>query len=131
MLCRLMSQVQQHLAEEGVVRSVASPSLWQELVADLWDQRLPHLREDADLYGNQAFLFDPHTGRYGFEDGSDLESEGELIDDFMQEEQESPATVPEESFAVIHEERMVPAVVARLSGEEEGEGTPPDSRLHA
>ena len=118
-----MSQVQHQLGAEG---GVASPTpLWQELVADLWDKRLPHLREDADLYGNEAFVFDPYTGRYGFEDGSDVESEGELIDDLIQEEEKSPATLPEESFAVIPEEEVVPAVVVKLSGEEEGKGRAP------
>ena len=48
---------------------------WREFVADLWEERLPHLREE--VYN----VYDPQTGRYGFQDGS--EYEGELKDNLM------------------------------------------------
>ena len=54
---------------------------WREFVADLWKERLPHLREY--VYG--AFVYDPHTGRYGFQVGSEYDSEWELMDDLMNE----------------------------------------------
>ena len=119
--CRLVSQVQHQLVQEGAVEDLASPNLlWKELVADLWDKRLPNLRE-ANLYGNGAFVFDPYTGRYGFDDGSDVDSKRELIDDLMQEEEKPPATLPEESCTDIPEESVAPAEVVKL-GEEKGEG---------
>ena len=52
---------------------------WSEFVADLWSVRLSHLREET--FGDGEFVFDPTTGRYGFEDESDHGSEdGFMLD---------------------------------------------------
>ena len=56
---------------------------WPEIVDDLWQKRLPHLRQED--YGDGTFLFDPTTGRYGFQDGSDYGTEDEFMTDLMNE----------------------------------------------
>ena len=55
---------------------------WRETVDDLWDNKLPHLQEE--IY-NGVFVYDPQTGKYGFQEGSEYDSEEELIDDLMNE----------------------------------------------
>ena len=50
---------------------------WSEFVADLWSAQLSHLREET--FGEGEFVFDPTTGRYGFEDESDRGSEEGFI----------------------------------------------------
>ena len=72
--------------EEQVKEDVSAPAdgrdeqQWSELVSDLWDG-LTHLREDASSAADTGFIFDPFTGKYGFQDeedsGSDTESEFE------------------------------------------------------
>lgn len=56
---------------------------WPEFVDDLWQRRLPHLRQE--VYGDGMFMFDPTTGRYGFQEGSDYGSEDEFMTDLMNE----------------------------------------------
>ena len=75
---------------------------WREFVADLWEKRLPHLREE--VYNDGAFVYDPHTGRYGFQEGSEYDSEGELMDDLMNEPEKEGHT--EDSFLVISEDKQ-------------------------
>ena len=48
---------------------------WSEVVDDLWENKLPHLRDE--IY-NGAFVYDPQTGRYGFQEGSDYDSEEDV-----------------------------------------------------
>ena len=55
---------------------------WNEVVDDLWDNKLPHLREE--IYDG-AFVYDPQTGRYGFQESSEYDSEDELMDDLVNE----------------------------------------------
>ena len=88
---------------------------WREFVADLWEERLPHLREE--VYNDGAFVYDPHTGRYGFQDGSEYDSEGELMDDLMNEPEKEGHT--EDSFLVISEDQQQSLESSRP---EEGEG---------
>ena len=88
---------------------------WREFVADLWEERLPHLREE--VYNDGAFVYDPHTGRYGFQDGSEYDSEGELMDDLMNEPEKEGHT--EDSFLVISEDQQQSL---ESSKQEEGEG---------
>ena len=88
---------------------------WREFVADLWEERLPHLREE--VYNDGAFVYDPHTGRYGFQDGSEYDSEGELMDDLMNESEKEGHT--EDSFLVISEDQQQSLESNRR---EEGEG---------
>ena len=88
---------------------------WREFVADLWEERLPHLREE--VYNDGAFVYDPHTGRYGFQDGSEYDSEGELMDDLMNESEKEGHT--EDSFLVISEDQHQSLESNRR---EEGEG---------
>ena len=54
---------------------------WRESVNDLWENKLSHLREEI----TGAFVYDPHTGRYGFQGGSEYDSEEELLDDLTNE----------------------------------------------
>ena len=54
---------------------------WREGVNDLWENKLSHLREE--IIG--PFVYDPQTGRYGFQEGSEYDSEDELMDDLMNE----------------------------------------------
>ena len=58
---------------------------WPEFVNDLWQERLPHLRQE--VYGDGMFMFDPTTGRYGFQEGADLvyKTEDEFMMDLMNE----------------------------------------------
>ena len=56
---------------------------WPEFVDDLWQKRLPHLRQE--VYGDGEFMFDPTTGRYGFQEGSDYGTEDEFMTDLMNE----------------------------------------------
>ena len=64
---------------------------WREAVDDLWDNRLPHLREK--IYNNGPFVYDPHTGRYGFQEGSGFDSKEDLMTGLMNEpEGESQAS---------------------------------------
>jgi len=51
---------------------------WAEFVSDLWTTRLPHLREET--FGDGGFIYDPATGRYGFEDESEYGSDDWLTD---------------------------------------------------
>lgn len=41
--------------------------MWSDYVSDLWEKHLPHLRET--IVGGGAFVYDPATGRYGFQEG--------------------------------------------------------------
>ena len=50
---------------------------WKEVIEDLWERWLP--RNDG------AFVYDPQTGRYGFQEGSEYDSEEKLMDDLMNE----------------------------------------------
>ena len=56
---------------------------WPEFVDDLWQKRLPHLRQE--VYEDGMFMFDPTTGRYGFQEGSDFGTEDEFMTDLMNE----------------------------------------------
>ena len=57
---------------------------WPEIVDDLWQERLPHLRQE--VYGDGMFMFDPTTGRYGFqEDTSYRTGEDGFMTDLMNE----------------------------------------------
>ena len=63
---------------------------WKEVVENLWDHQLPHLREE--FYSDGAFVYDPQTGRYGFQEGSEYDSEEELMDDLMNEQEGEDCT---------------------------------------
>ena len=62
---------------------------WSEFVADLWSVRLSHLREET--FGDGEFIFDPTTGRYGFEDESDYGSEDGFMLDLENDDSERDA----------------------------------------
>ena len=55
---------------------------WREVVDDLWKDKLPHLRDE--MY-NGPFVYDPQTGRYGFQEGLEYDSKKELMDDLTNE----------------------------------------------
>ena len=52
---------------------------WMEVVDNLWDKQLSHFRRE--VYN----VYHPHTGRYGFQVGSEYDSEDSLINDLMNE----------------------------------------------
>ena len=54
---------------------------WREVVDDLWDNKLSH---SQDKMYNGTFVYDLQTG-YGFQEGSEYDSEEELMDDLMKE----------------------------------------------
>lgn len=68
---------------------------WSEFVVDLWTERLPHLREET--YGEGEFIFDPSTGRYGFEEQSDYGSEDDL---FMHDLESEEEVVIDDGFTI-------------------------------
>ena len=107
---RLVLMIQQQVEVEG---GDDEREQWREFVADLWEKRLPHLREE--VYNDGAFVYDPHTGRYGFQDGSEYDSEGELMDDLMNEKEGHT----EDSFLVISEDKQQSLESSRREEREE------------
>ena len=80
--CRLVNTVQERLThEQRGYTADSQPEHWPEFAAELWDRgdQLPHLRADpySEYVEDSAlqFAYDPQTGRYGFQDWSDVESE--------------------------------------------------------
>ena len=51
---------------------------WREVVGDLWDRQLSHLRRDV-------YVYDPHTGWYGFRMDPQHGSENSLMNDLLNE----------------------------------------------
>lgn len=60
-LFRLQLEVQLHLEEED--RGQKTVETWSEVVVDLWEKHLPHLREE--LHG-EGVPYNPKTGSCGF-----------------------------------------------------------------
>ena len=78
------------------------PEQWKEFVEDLWTEHLPHFR--ANIYmGEGDFIFDPTTGHYGFQEGS--ESDSELMDDLIAEQKTGRGEEEDEEFAEVPEEQ--------------------------
>ena len=93
--------VQQQMKAEAN-RGNTEKEQWRETVDDLWDNKLPHLQDE--LY-NGTFVYDPQTRRYGFQEGSEYDSEEELMDDLMKEvegENHTPKGDAEESHGPDH-----------------------------
>ena len=63
---------------------------WREIVEDLWDKQLFHLRKD--VYSD---VCDPCTGRYGFRMSSEREVENSLMYDLLNE----PSSRKEEEYS--------------------------------
>lgn len=84
-LRRLRLRIQLELEGQDAGAEHAFHGRWPEFVNDLWQERLPHLRQE--VYGDGMFMFDPTTGRYGFQEGTDLvyKTEDELMMDLMNE----------------------------------------------
>lgn len=80
---RLRLRLQLELEGQGTGADLAACGRWSEFVDDLWQVRLPHLHQEA--YGDGMFMFDPTTGRYGFQEGSDFGTEDEFMTDLMNE----------------------------------------------
>ncbi len=74
-LHRLLIKLRAELATGADAQ--AQGNHWSEFVADLWNAHLPHLREET--FGDEEFVFDPFTNRYGFEDQSYYSSDDELF----------------------------------------------------
>ena len=89
---RLLVGVQKSLlSSRGKVSSSEQDKQWIEVVVDLWDTHLRHIREKATRYQRPGdFLYDPATMQFGFqqwssseESESDIESEAEIEDETM------------------------------------------------
>ena len=80
-----MSVEQQVKSEAVESHRERGEGYWEEFVSDLWERRLPHLREaygveevvldlwekglshlHEEVYGEE-FVYDPKTGKYGFQ----------------------------------------------------------------
>ena len=80
----------------------AENNQWKEVVEDLWDNRLFHFQK-----GIYKVV---HTGQYGFQVGSENDSEDSLMDDLMNEpaqksitkEEEEGVEQPEDEGKLIH-----------------------------
>ena len=82
-LFRLRLRIQLELEGQDMGAEHGVHGRWPEFVNDLWQERLPHLRQE--VYGDGMFMFDPTTGRYGFQEGSDYGTEDEFMTDLMNE----------------------------------------------
>lgn len=80
---RLRLRIQLELEGQDVGGEHPFHRRWSEFVSDLWQERLPHLRQE--VYGDGMFMFDPTTGRYGFQEGASYRTEDELMMDLMNE----------------------------------------------
>ena len=65
----------------------------REVVDDLCENKLSHLQ--GQMY-HGAFVYDPQTGKYGFQEGSEYDSEEELTDDLMNEEEGEDHTLKDD-----------------------------------
>ena len=114
------------LQAEAEVGDVAKKQ-WNEVVEDLWENQLPHLREE--VYNEGVFVYDPLTGRYGFQEGSEFDSEEELMKDIMNEpEREDYASNGdvEEFFT----DDQQPSLESSRKVEEDGVGHPTSITRH-
>lgn len=112
--CRLLLKVQ-HELDEGF-QGQGPVNIWSEFIADLWKKHLPHLREE--IYGEGLFVYNPNTGRYGFQEEEEEEedSAGELMAVLLREaaeedEEEGKRVLgsglqPESSFAMVSESKV-------------------------
>ena len=75
----------------------AEKKQWSEVVEDLWDN-LHHLRDWG--YSDGAFDYDPHTRRYGFQEGSEYDSEEDLMAKI--DEEESFVSILEDQQPSLH-----------------------------
>ena len=74
-----------------------------------------------EFYNDGAFVYDPQTGRYGFQEGLEYDSEEELIDDFVDKEEDHlPKGDSEESFVI--SEGQAPSMEFGKKEKEEGVG---------
>ena len=91
----------------------AEKKQWKEVVEDLWDNRLSHFQKGV--------YKDVHTGRYGFRDGSENESEDSLFDDLMNELELKYRTKEEREGAVQHKDNLMNESALESKTKEEGE----------
>lgn len=114
-LFRVLLRLQMEHASEGAGEGgEAGAQYWTEFVHDLWQQKLPHLREVYES-GGGMFVYDPATDHYGFQEGSEYDDGGEFglmeefekdPEDFQREGEETQTTddipdiviEPDESF---------------------------------
>ena len=80
---------------------------WQEVVEDLLTKRLHHL---GGVDG--GFVYDPQTGRYGFQEGSEYDSDEEQTDNYMKEDY-IPKGDADESFITIPEDQQLSLELSR------------------
>ena len=87
---------------------------WKEVVEDLWDNQLSHFQKGV--------YKDVHTGRYGFWDGSENESEDSLFDDLMNELALQSRTKEEGEGVVQSEDNLMNESAKESKTKEEGVG---------
>ena len=106
---RVVLKVRKEVEDEAAPEDgVSGAEQWREFVDSLWDEALPHLR--PQVYDDDAFVFDPYTGKYGFQDDSEFDSDNELMDDLMNEpgfNEEEGGGGLEDSFAVVLDDAHV------------------------
>ena len=73
----MLITIREEIAEQSLKSTDSHDVQWPEFVSDLWTTRLSHFREET--YGGSDFIYDPTTGRYGFQGSSDYGSDKETF----------------------------------------------------
>ena len=98
----------------------------EESVSHGPDHHVASVSSNQEFYNDGAFVYDPLTGRYGYQEGLDYDSEEEVTGDFVNKEDHLPKGNAEESFVVISE-GQIPSVELNRREKEEGTGGPKES----
>ncbi len=70
----LLDGVQRDLTDSSRSKPANAEKRWNEVVGDLWSERLKHIREMATRFQRQSeFVLDIKTGRWGFQEWSSNE----------------------------------------------------------
>ncbi len=73
---------------------------WSEFVADLWNARLPHLKQETHTERGGEVICNPSTNRYGFEDQSkDFSDDEHFIHGLENDEELAPKAISKEDLA--------------------------------
>ena len=81
--------------------------MWSDCITDLWEKRLPHLREKIE--GEELLCYDPSVANYGFQEGENLEDDDNELGALLEEDEETPnETVNEETEENVEESPKAP-----------------------
>ena len=73
--------------------------MWSDCVTDLWEKRLPHLREKIE--GEELFRYDPSIGNYGFQEGENQDDDDDKLVALIERDEKAPyepVNEPDENF---------------------------------